>query len=110
MVGTPLRGVCGRMGHERPGQPSLPQGDHAMKRQHGMATVWQAGMMTALGLAGMGRGPGWPCFTGPAHDNTHPGAIGLAAEWPTNGPAVVWEAKITGGGNGSFSSPVILAF
>ena len=78
-----------------------------MKRQHGMATVWQAGMVAALALAGVARGQDWPCFTGPDHDNTQPGAKGLAAEWPTNGPAVVWESKITGGGNGSFSSPVV---
>jgi outer membrane protein assembly factor BamB len=62
--------------------------------------------VAALAVLGA-RGADWPCFTGPNHDNTQPDAKGLASAWPTNGPKVVWEAKVPGGGAEQFASPVV---
>ena len=39
----------------------------------------------------------WPCFRGPNHDDKSP-AKGLLKEWPTNGPAKLWQFSGLGKG------------
>jgi outer membrane protein assembly factor BamB len=57
---------------------------------------------------GSAAGDDWPCFTGPNHDNIAPNVKGLAAEWPKEGPKVVWEATLEqAGGDECFASPVV---
>jgi len=35
----------------------------------------------------------WPCFQGPLGNGASP-ETGLLRQWPTNGPSLVWRAKI----------------
>jgi len=54
--------------------------------------VLAAGMLAMVGNEKV-RGDDWPCFRGPNHDGIS-NETGWQADWPTEGPKVLWEKSI----------------
>ena len=53
-------------------------------------------------LANQGESSDWPQFLGPTRDGVYPGSD-LAATWPKEGPAILWQKNVGEG----FSAPVV---
>src|ERR1700722_1544814 len=55
---------------------------------------WKSVLAMILLAGSTARGADWPCFLGPNRNGSSP-ETGLLAEWPAEGPKVVW--KVAGG-------------
>lgn len=56
--------------------------------------TWTTGLAVVLLAGSAANGADWPCFLGPYRNGSSP-ETGLLAEWPAQGPKVVW--KVAGG-------------